>query len=422
MAANIPTHAHHADRVYTKSATSSEVRAPGSGARRVGDAKPATSTMRTQVSKATAPVSKLKASPQPPRKGNAHQYGLAVAALEKRASDDRIQMLVMLTSGKAVKAYLPISLPTPQPLERVRVFASTRDGYRIVKSTETGGLSREDSSRLPHDYPDFVWEAYLKQLALERAYGPEVLQALLEVVNEARRQMSPTEVLNLIRTTASGTAPLAEGLSASLARLRSGANRVSDWLQSVMARGGGGLRSLTLNVTDNEGEVATLAATDSDVMWLLTGGTLQREPQDLDTQLWGEAPTRAQVAEADLQVASRAVGMRNDVSASSVRRAQAAKWLGISPQAVSERLEAQKLVGFKLGNSWRLPSWQFASDGVEDVLPGAIEALAAYRGGVVAYCVWATTANVDLDGMTPAEALRSGRVQEVIRAAHGSVN
>jgi hypothetical protein len=134
------------------------------------------------------------------------------------------------------------------------------------------------------------------------------------------------------------------------------------------------------------------------------------------TEAWGPEPNEEELAEA------RRVGEGAEQAAlalaldGALSRELAADRIGVTPQAVSERVKAGKLVGLRRGREWRFPAWQFADDGT---LPALGELIGAWPGTPLALCAWAVTRSADLDGLTPAQALaRRGGPERVLEAAH----
>jgi excisionase family DNA binding protein len=140
-------------------------------------------------------------------------------------------------------------------------------------------------------------------------------------------------------------------------------------------------------------------------------------PDAVDAGLWGAAPTEAQYMEA----AGRSVALeerrRQQVLADALNRRQAAERLGISPQAIANKIEAGRLLALRVGREWRLPAWQFDADARDGVVPGLELLIAAYPGGAVSLSVWAGRPEPNLDGEPPLAALRDGRAEEVARLA-----
>jgi hypothetical protein len=138
------------------------------------------------------------------------------------------------------------------------------------------------------------------------------------------------------------------------------------------------------------------------------------EEQALDAELWGPAPSGAELADAR-RVAQRAQREAlTGVLAASLSRQEAAALLGISPQAVSKRHAAGALTALSRGRELYFPAWQFA-DGA--AVPGLADVIAAYPGSPLALSTWAQAPNADLDRATPAQALnRRGGVERVLEA------
>jgi hypothetical protein len=140
------------------------------------------------------------------------------------------------------------------------------------------------------------------------------------------------------------------------------------------------------------------------------------ESGELDDALWGPAPTDAELAAARESARAAVDGALASALGDALNRDEAARQLGITPQAVSKRHAAGALVALTRGRERRFPAWQFHEGAV---LPGLRELIAAYPGTPLALTVWATSPAADLDGNAPAEVLaRPGGVPRVVEAAH----
>lgn len=127
---------------------------------------------------------------------------------------------------------------------------------------------------------------------------------------------------------------------------------------------------------------------------------------------WGEAPTAAQVSAARAAQERARSAILAQILDGALTREQAAVRLGVTAQAVSERLKARKLIALRRGREWRLPAWQFSMD---DALPGLADLITAWPGTSVGLSAWATTPSPDLDDRTPAEMLaRRDGVERVL--------
>jgi excisionase family DNA binding protein len=121
-----------------------------------------------------------------------------------------------------------------------------------------------------------------------------------------------------------------------------------------------------------------------------------------DTAVWGPAPSPDQLALAR----ERGDGARREalgaVLADALTRDQVAQRLGISAQAVSERLKAGTLTALRRGREWRFPAWQFGDDAA---LPALREVIAAWPGTTLSLSTWALRSSPDLSGRSPAQEL-----------------
>lgn len=145
--------------------------------------------------------------------------------------------------------------------------------------------------------------------------------------------------------------------------------------------------------------------------------TVTGADDDLDPALWGDAPSTAEAARAHLANLTAKFVDRQTVLAQSITRADAAHLLGISDQAVSDRLNAGDLVGLKDGRVWKLPGWQFDADTENGTLPGIAALRQHFPAGPVTLTAWVTAPNADLDNHTPAARLAAGDVDQVLQAA-----
>lgn len=137
----------------------------------------------------------------------------------------------------------------------------------------------------------------------------------------------------------------------------------------------------------------------------------------LNPNLWGPEPTIEDRRAAALRNLEAQYTARRKVLEDSLTRPEAAGILGVSEQAVLDRLDAGDLIGLKKGREWRLPTWQFFADTERGFLPGLAELKSLFAGGVVSLSEWITSENVDMGGATPAQMLAAGNVDEVFAVA-----
>lgn len=160
-----------------------------------------------------------------------------------------------------------------------------------------------------------------------------------------------------------------------------------------------------------------LASVPASVRTEFVEAVADQTAEALDESLWGAGPSAAQLRSAALQGLKDDFVGRRDLLSVSLSRSEVAELLGVSPQAVLDRLRDGDLVGLKDGREWRIPMWQVNAGAERGFVPGIAELRRVFPGGVVALSRWATTPNVDLDGMAPADILAAGRVEDVIAVA-----
>lgn len=123
-------------------------------------------------------------------------------------------------------------------------------------------------------------------------------------------------------------------------------------------------------------------------------------PDDLDERFWGPAPDSVTAVAAVLADLSDQFAQRQQLAEDGISRDAAAELLHITPQSVTAKLAARKLVGIKLGREWRLPTWQFDPDVSTGVLPDLDTLQAAFPGGPVTLSRWMLRAQPEFDGRT----------------------
>lgn len=142
-------------------------------------------------------------------------------------------------------------------------------------------------------------------------------------------------------------------------------------------------------------------------------GTPERD--ELDEALWGEPPTSRDLAAARRHGQDAVDAALRQAFDGALTRDQAAELLGVTPQVVSKRLAAGRLISLQRGRIHRLPAWQFHE---RQALPELPELIEHYPGTPLSLTVWATSPNPDLGGLTPAAALTCrNKVGEVVAAA-----
>lgn len=200
------------------------------------------------------------------------------------------------------------------------------------------------------------------------------------------------------------------------------AERASRGLESALAavrkRPGVTVRELAEEIAKDESaaelivEVYEILVGTRPTSALVADGVIDDEM----TNSWGAAPLADSVASARRTSERRRDEELARALDGALTREEAGKRLGVTPQAVSDRLRARRLVGLRRGREWRFPSWQFGDDGA---LPGIEKVIAAWPGTPLALSTWAVTPSVDLDGRSPAEVLgRGGPLEPVLDLIH----
>lgn len=140
----------------------------------------------------------------------------------------------------------------------------------------------------------------------------------------------------------------------------------------------------------------------------------------LDPELWGNKVTLAQAHESALASLAVEFEMRRDLLRSSITSSEAAALLGVSEQAILDRLRGRSLVGLKQGRTWRLPTWQFHAGTQNGYVPGLKQLQDAHPGSLIALSRWVNRPHPGLHGRTPVEELVDGNAEAVLTTARRS--
>ena len=150
----------------------------------------------------------------------------------------------------------------------------------------------------------------------------------------------------------------------------------------------------------------------------LVVGDDRRERDDQRNEMppsWGPLPSSTEISAAQNAGDRMRAAALDSALAGALTREDAAARLGVSPQAVSDRLKAGKLIGLRRGREWRFPVWQFGDD---STLPGLDRLIASWPGTPLSLSVWANKPSADLAGRSPAQELvrrgGPGRVLDVV--------
>ncbi len=108
---------------------------------------------------------------------------------------------------------------------------------------------------------------------------------------------------------------------------------------------------------------------------------------------------------------------RKRLLANALSAARVAEMLGTSRQTPHDRVKSGLILGILDNNVWKFPEWQFDPEGPNGLVTGLPEVLTALRCGTFAKISWLATANAIFDGLPPIEALKMGRIDEVVHEA-----
>jgi hypothetical protein len=114
---------------------------------------------------------------------------------------------------------------------------------------------------------------------------------------------------------------------------------------------------------------------------------------------------------------------RNAVIDQTIGAGNVAEILKLSRQAVNDRWNARKLLGFKVNDTLRFPVWQFDPRCEDGVLPGLPQVLAALvNAGLTPLdqIYWLTSPKPEFDGRTPVDLLGERRTKPVLSQARGA--
>lgn len=108
---------------------------------------------------------------------------------------------------------------------------------------------------------------------------------------------------------------------------------------------------------------------------------------------------------------------RKRLLASALPNARVKEMLGVSRQTPHDRVRSGQLLAILDNNVLKFPEWQFDPTGPNGVVAGLTDVLAALKCGTFAKISWLATPHPVFDGMRPIDALKMGRMEEVVHEA-----
>ncbi|HWE62432.1 MAG TPA: helix-turn-helix domain-containing protein [Chloroflexota bacterium] len=168
--------------------------------------------------------------------------------------------------------------------------------------------------------------------------------------------------------------------------------------------------------------VARLRALDPQALKYLAADLVHAEPSPIEDPLVTVVAGRAEQAAmpgGDRHTAFlvQQYALRQQLRRQSISAEQAAKLLDVSRQTVHNQVRQDKLLAFRDGDRLRLPAWQFDATSAAGVVAGLSAVLAALHAAPMARVRWFALPQPALGGRTPADALRTGEMEAVVRAA-----
>lgn len=119
----------------------------------------------------------------------------------------------------------------------------------------------------------------------------------------------------------------------------------------------------------------------------------------------------------EMATLARSFKRRRELLEGSLTASQVADLLGTSRQTPHDRVKVGTLLAVLDRGAWRFPAWQFDPEGPDGVVEGLPEVLQALHASPLAKASWFVRPNAYLEGATPLEALRRGRIEAVRSAA-----
>lgn len=115
--------------------------------------------------------------------------------------------------------------------------------------------------------------------------------------------------------------------------------------------------------------------------------------------------------------AAKQAAHREALLAGSVSLVEGAELTGVSVDRLRRLIARGDLLAFSAEGQLCLPRWQLQRSEVAPALSGAIELAAVFPGDLADLGDWVQRSNTELDGRSPAVALRQGDVSRVLVSA-----
>jgi hypothetical protein len=142
------------------------------------------------------------------------------------------------------------------------------------------------------------------------------------------------------------------------------------------------------------------------------------ERRELVTDLTGGREYGRQERSAlEMATLARSFKRRRELLEGSLTASRVADLLGTTRQTPHDRVKGGTLLAVLDRGAWRFPTWQFDPEGPDSIVEGLPEVLRALEVSPLAKASWIVRPNQYLEGRTPLETLKEGRVEAVRSAA-----
>jgi hypothetical protein len=130
-------------------------------------------------------------------------------------------------------------------------------------------------------------------------------------------------------------------------------------------------------------------------------------------------PSEEAIARARRNNLQRSLAARQQALEGAMTVPEVARLLGVSRQAPHGRIRSRSLLAASVNGRWLMPSWQFDLEQAGGTIAGLPDVLRILDGRLsdIGLIRWFTTPKRALAGRTPEQALRGGRLEEVLAEA-----
>ena len=144
------------------------------------------------------------------------------------------------------------------------------------------------------------------------------------------------------------------------------------------------------------------------------------QQQALANRIAGRSYTREQKRELLKKSLTNGFITRHKLLEDSASGSEVRKWLNTSSRTTPiNRINNGTLLAAKEGGVWKFPLWQFDPEGENGIIEGLAETIEVLELSPIAKISWFVTPNSHLEGKTPIEMLRLGRIRETVNEARG---